>query len=129
MHELPVTQNILEIALRHAEQAQGIEITDIYLVIGQLSSFVDESIQFYWGLIADGTIAKNARLHFRRVAAEAECSQCYRRYAIYERGLLCPHCGGNQVNIVAGDEFYVEAIDVETSIESSTALSGGDIRP
>ena len=47
MHELPVTESILEIALRHAQEAGARRITDLYLIIGQLSTIVDDSIQFY----------------------------------------------------------------------------------
>lgn len=110
MHELPVTQNILEIVLRHAG---GHRVVGIYLVIGDLSSFVDESIQFYWGLIAEGTAAADARLHFRRIPAEMRCEECGAQYMIEHEQLLCPECGGARVRLVAGREFYVESIDVD----------------
>ena len=42
MHELSVTESVLEIACRHAEKAQASRVTDIYLEIGRLSSIVDE---------------------------------------------------------------------------------------
>jgi len=37
MHELPITESILEIAQRHGMQAGATRISDIFLVIGQLS--------------------------------------------------------------------------------------------
>jgi hydrogenase nickel incorporation protein HypA/HybF len=77
MHELPVTQSILDIALRHAE---GKRITDIYLVMGDLSRLVDDSIQFYWDIIAKDTVAAGATLHFRRVPAEFQCMVCFEKY-------------------------------------------------
>ena len=73
MHELSITESILEIALRHAQSLDATRIQNIYLVIGQLSTVVDESVQFYWGLVAEGTIAEDAQLQFRRIAAEMEC--------------------------------------------------------
>jgi hydrogenase nickel incorporation protein HypA/HybF len=113
MHELSVTESILEIALRHARQAGAGRITGIYLVVGQLSSLVDDSVQFYWDLIAKGTPAEGARLHFRRVPAELLCLECGRRYQPGQDDLACPTCGSPQVKVAAGEEFYLEAIDVE----------------
>ena len=85
MHELPITQSILDIALRHAEQAEARRVTDLYLVIGKLSYVVDDSVQFYWDVIAKDTIAEDAQLHFRRVPAEFLCLDCNHRYAPDER--------------------------------------------
>ncbi|NIS83090.1 MAG: hydrogenase maturation nickel metallochaperone HypA [Anaerolineales bacterium] len=114
MHELPVTESILEIALRHAEAAQASRVKSVFLVVGQLSSIVDDSVQFYWELIGQGTIAEGAQLHFRRVATEFECLDCLQGYTPSEDELGCPLCGGANVRVVAGDEFFVEAIDIET---------------
>ena len=64
MHELPIAQSILDISLRHAQQAGATRVTDLHLVIGKFSYVVDDSIQFYWDMIAKDTIAEGARLHF-----------------------------------------------------------------
>ena len=42
MHELPVAQSILKIALEHAEKANAKRIVDLNIVMGELSSIVDE---------------------------------------------------------------------------------------
>ena len=60
MHELAVTESVLEIAIRHAQEPKARNITDLYLVIGQWSNVVDDSVQFYWDIISEGTIAKGA---------------------------------------------------------------------
>jgi hydrogenase nickel incorporation protein HypA/HybF len=117
MHELPITQHILEIVLRHAEQAKALRVTDIYLVIGQLSSYVDESIQFYWDTLCRGTVAEGAQLHFEAVKAEVECQACGARSAWTEIAQGCPECGSLRVKVVAGEEFYVRAIRVQEADE------------
>ena len=48
MHELAVTESILKTSLEYAEKEQAKKVTDVFLVIGKLSSYVDDSIQFYW---------------------------------------------------------------------------------
>jgi len=60
MHELAVTEGLLEICLRHAEEARAKRVTDLYLVIGELSSIVDDSIQFYWEMISLDTLAEES---------------------------------------------------------------------
>lgn len=111
MHELSVTESILEIALRYAEEAEAARVTNLYLVIGDLSSVVDESVQFYWDFISEDTIAAGATLHFRRIRGEMECQECGVRYPPADN-LTCPACDSDDVRVVAGEEFTLEAIDI-----------------
>ncbi len=113
MHELPVAENILEISLRHARQAEARRITDLNLVIGQLASIVDDSIQFYWDIISKDTLAEGAILHFRRIETELRCQDCKIPYKPAAFDMACPLCGGSNVKVVAGEEFYLESIDIE----------------
>jgi hydrogenase nickel incorporation protein HypA/HybF len=113
MHELPVTESILEIALKHAQKAGAKRITALHLVIGQMASIVDDSVQFYWDFVAKDTLAEGARLTFRRVPTEFQCQDCMKRYAPDGEVLACPNCGSVRIKIIAGEEFFLEAIDVE----------------
>lgn len=113
MHELPVTQSILEIALRHAGQHNARRVRTIYVVIGQLSSIIDDSIQFYWDMIAEGTPAEGAKLEFRRLPAVLHCQNCGEKYTPLPGELACPKCESMHVKVISGEEFYLEAIDIE----------------
>lgn len=114
MHELSVTKSILEIALQHAAKAQAQRITGLYLVIGPLSSIVDDSVQFYWDVITEDTIAAGSQLHFRRTQTRLLCLDCNFTYSPEKEELACPSCGGIHIKILSGEEFSLEAIDVET---------------
>lgn len=113
MHELAVTQALLDLALQHAQQAAARQITDIHIVMGELSTNVDDSVQFYWDMIARGTLAEGARLHFCRVPAELQCVNCSHTYHPADGELVCPHCASTNVRIIAGEEFYLDSIDIE----------------
>lgn len=113
MHELPVAESILKIALDHAKNAGAKKITALNLVIGEMASVVDDSVQFYWDIIAKDTIAEGAVLNFRRVQAELQCMACFHKYQPDGRELVCPRCGGVGAKIIAGEEFTLESIDVE----------------
>ena len=47
MHELSITQSMLEIVLKQAEQAHAKKVTKINLVIGEMTGVVSDSVQFY----------------------------------------------------------------------------------
>jgi hydrogenase nickel incorporation protein HypA/HybF len=114
MHELTVTQNILNVALHHAENAGATRIEAIHLVIGQMASIIDDCVQFYWDIISKETLAQGAVLHFERILARLSCETCHRSYLLDESELTCPYCGGSAVKLIAGDEFYVDSIEVES---------------
>jgi hydrogenase nickel incorporation protein HypA/HybF len=114
MHELSVTESILEISLRHAKKANAKRITNLYLVIGQFASIVDDSVQFYWDIISKETIADGAKLHFKRLPATLACLDCNHQYNPGNNGFSCPNCKSERVKVVSGEEFFMEAIDVET---------------
>jgi hydrogenase nickel incorporation protein HypA/HybF len=113
MHELSVTESILNIASKHALQVNARQVTDIHIVIGALSSIVDDSIQFYWEMIAQETICANAQLHFKRIPATLACQDCGNTYTIDEELMPCPQCGSIQIKVVGGEEFWLESIEIE----------------
>jgi hydrogenase nickel incorporation protein HypA/HybF len=114
MHELAVTESILEITLRHAQESKARHVTDLFLVVGSLSSIIDDSVQFYWDFIAKDTLAAGAKLHFRRIPAEFLCLDCTRRFSPTGEDFQCPDCGSSRLKITAGEEFFLESIAIET---------------
>jgi hydrogenase nickel incorporation protein HypA/HybF len=114
MHELPVTESILKITLRHALTHEAKKVTDIYLVIGEWSSIIDDSIQFHWDILSDNTIAKGATLHFERIPVELLCNACAQVYAPTDKELICPKCESSNISVTKGDEFNINSIEIET---------------
>jgi hydrogenase nickel incorporation protein HypA/HybF len=114
MHELAITESILEIAVRHAEAQNATKITDLHIVMGQWASMVDDSIQFYWDIISEGTIAKGATLHFDRIPAALTCLACGQTYQPDVRALFCPNCQSTRIQVITGEEFRLDSIEIET---------------
>jgi hydrogenase nickel incorporation protein HypA/HybF len=124
MHELAVTQSVLEIVLRHARLAGGTRVSAIHLVVGQLSSIVDDSVAFYWEFVARDTPAEGARLDFRRVPARFRCNACGCEFSLQEETRDCPGCANGSVRLIAGDEFSVESIEVDAGGGTSSGPEG-----
>ena len=113
MHELAVTENILNIAVQHATQANALRVTSLQLVIGQLSSIVDDSVRFYWDMISAGTLCEGAQLQFERRPAMLKCLSCEQTYVLQGELTDCPNCHGAKIKVISGEEFYLESIEVE----------------
>jgi hydrogenase nickel incorporation protein HypA/HybF len=113
MHELAVTESILDIAVKYAQQAEASRVTDLYIVVGRLSSIVDDSVQFYWEMMSENTLCAGSKLHFERVPAEMVCMACGKTYTLDSELSPCPECGSPQVKVSSGDQFFLESIEIE----------------
>ena len=113
MHEYAVTQSIINTAVEEASKAGSDKITEIRLVIGDLSSILDESVQMYFDLISKDTPAEGAKLIFKRIPAQFSCKACCHIYDKPLKGFDCPQCGGSGFPTGVGSEFYIESIEVE----------------
>jgi hydrogenase nickel incorporation protein HypA/HybF len=110
MHELPITEGILKIA---ADAAGGRQITAIHLIVGELSSIVDDSVQFYFDMLSKGTLAEGAVLDFQRRPATIMCGDCGRASEVRAPlPSVCPYCGGTKLQVTGGRELRVESIEV-----------------
>ena len=112
MHELSITQNILNIVLEHAKRAGAEKVTAINLVVGELTGFVDDSIQFYFDMLSPDTIAAGAKLSIRRIPAEIRCRNCGEVFGLHDHSWACPKCSAPGGEILCGREFSVESIEV-----------------
>jgi hydrogenase nickel incorporation protein HypA/HybF len=114
MHELAVTESILKIALEASQKNGARRITTIDLVIGELSSVVDDSVQFYFDILSQGTLAERARLRFQRESSKGTCLDCQYEFVVrLPLTPTCPNCGGARLSVSGGREFHIASIEVE----------------
>ena len=113
MHELAITQGLIELVLEHAKKAGAKKVLRVNVVAGELSGFVDECMQFYYEQLSKGTIAEEAKLEFKRVPTTGRCRECSKEFQIEDLNWVCPQCKSNNVQLVGGTELFVESIEVD----------------
>ena len=113
MHELPITQSILNIALSEAKKNNAAKVTKIKIALGVMCGMVPECIQEYFNLISEDTIAYKAELVFRKIPVTFRCAECGEEFSCDRIRFRCDKCGSNRVKMLSGREFYVESIDIE----------------
>jgi hydrogenase nickel incorporation protein HypA/HybF len=114
MHELAVTQQLLQLALKEAAAAGAARVTALNVGIGELSTFSDDAVGFCWEHVARETACEGATIHFNRVAAQLTCRDCGRVHSWQGEPAPCPHCSSLRLEISAGDDLVLESIEVET---------------
>ncbi|MEW5705315.1 MAG: hydrogenase maturation nickel metallochaperone HypA [Actinomycetota bacterium] len=114
MHELGLTQSILDIAIEHANRNKASKILKINVRAGRMIALVDESMQFFFKYLTGGTIAEGADLVIEHIPIRIYCLACGVNSEVSEFEIYsCPKCGGSEVEIVSGREFFVDSIEVE----------------
>ena len=122
MHEMAVTQALLDMALKHCE---GRRITDVYLQVGRMSAIVPDSVEVFFEYLNEDTLAEGARLHFEIVPIEMTCQDCGAKMDLSEWEQEAPHvvmqkafacgcvCGGKNLRVTGGVSFGLTSISVE----------------
>jgi hydrogenase nickel incorporation protein HypA/HybF len=116
MHELPITESILKIVLKHAETNNVRQVVTIHLQVGKLSDLEDEWIQRYFDYLSKGTMAEGAKLKIERMPIMLQCSACATSYeAEAEKlgDLVCPNCGQKDSTLLSGREYYIKDMEVQ----------------
>jgi hydrogenase nickel incorporation protein HypA/HybF len=113
MHEFSITQQILDITLNKAKEADASRVNKIFLVIGDMSSVKDDSIQFYFNYMSENTIAQGATLSFRKIPIKVKCLHCSSSFVPTNESWICPYCFHEGVEVIEGKEFYIESIEVD----------------
>lgn len=112
MHELPVTEKILEIALSHAAKNKAKRIFSITLKVGGLTDLQGNWLQRYFDYLSRGTIAEGAELIIIPGGVQLRCDHCRTLIETTREKLqdeICPHCGSvDGLSIFSGREYFIE---------------------
>lgn len=113
MHELGLTQSLIDLVEREAEKQGFRKTLEIRMRLGEYSDVIPEYILELFPHAAKGTAAEGAQLLFERVPARFHCPDCGYEGPVERRAASCPQCGGVALKMTAGREFFVESLKVE----------------
>jgi hydrogenase nickel incorporation protein HypA/HybF len=123
VHELSLADAIVTIAREHADDRR---VTRVEVTIGHLRQVVPDALRFAFELVATGTNVEGASLNVEAVPARVLCMRCESESEARVFPLACRRCGGVDVEIVAGDELLVEALELEDEPIGRGAACGTD---
>ncbi|MHB8772182.1 MAG: hydrogenase maturation nickel metallochaperone HypA/HybF [Syntrophales bacterium] len=115
MHELSVTESLLQVVLRHAGAGGAVRVVSVSVRIGALSDLVNEWMQRYFDYLSRGTIAEGARIRIERIPVTFRCDACGAVFPADPRSreaIRCPGCGSEAMTLATGRECFVAGIEV-----------------
>ena len=108
MHELGITQGIIEIV---AERAAGARVNVVRLEIGKLSAIMPDAIRFCFDLCAQDTALDGAQLEIIEIPGRGRCRQCGGELAMKDF-FACCECGSIDIECIAGEQLKIKEMEV-----------------
>jgi hydrogenase nickel incorporation protein HypA/HybF len=113
VHEVALAQALWRQVVSEMARHEGRRLLALDLVVGAWSGADPESLEFALGLLMADSRWPDARVRLRREPLALVCRACGREFEAEDLNLVCPGCGGLDVDPVRGRELRLESLEIE----------------
>lgn len=113
MHELSLTQNIVELAVEHARRENATAIFSLTVEIGALSGVMADAVAFAFDVCSQNTLAQGARLEIRHIPGLGRCLSCHELTEMETLSYVCPLCGSLALETLQGQEMKFIEMEID----------------
>ncbi len=100
MHELGITQGIIDRAREVAVANGARKVSDLYLTMTPAADFTFDSIEMYFEMLAgEDALFKGAKLHLEWKPVAATCLKCSDEFSTDAQRPTCPQCGSTAIRL------------------------------
>ena len=112
MHELSLSRSILDNVLEKSHSQPEQRIYLICLRIGKLMRVDQQALRFGFEVLARGSVAEGAELKVEEVPAQAECTNCAKRFTLDNYFDPCPYCQTHGARVLQGEEMIIQSMEM-----------------
>lgn len=113
MHELSLSNGMLDIIRQQALEQRFARVRVVRMEIGALSCVEPDALKFCFESVTLGSVAEGAALHIVTVPGEAWCWDCQTSVSLLRRGEACARCGGYRLQVRDGEQIRLKELEVE----------------
>jgi hydrogenase nickel incorporation protein HypA/HybF len=123
MHEFSIAQNIIRIVKDTVAEENLPKVTKVKVKVGELSGVVPDALEFSFRIIADDNKIKKAQLEINSVPLKVKCKNCKKEFKLEFPSFVCPYCSSSDLEIITGNELFLESIELEEPDVASCSTS------
>jgi hydrogenase nickel incorporation protein HypA/HybF len=114
MHELSIVASIVDTVTESLAAYPGARVLEVRLRVGALASVVVESLEFCWGIAAEGTALERSRLVVKVLPVVMHCAPCGQDVELEGvQSFRCPRCGEPCFDLRQGRELEIESFEID----------------
>jgi hydrogenase nickel incorporation protein HypA/HybF len=112
MHEMVVAQNLVDAISLEARKHDARPVA-AKISCGELNAINDEVLSFAFEAIAKGTVCEGMVLQVEHKPMQARCGACKGMFALRLCEAQCPHCGGDDFELLPDAPLVLEEIEFD----------------
>jgi len=117
MHELSIADNVIRIVQEQLKQHPSTRVKAVYLQVGVMSNVLADSLVFGFETLIQDTDLRGAQLIIREIPVTVRCRTCSCESQIEQFQFQCRQCAGEDLEVISGDELFIESIEIEDKAE------------
>jgi hydrogenase nickel incorporation protein HypA/HybF len=113
MHELSIAENLVSIVSEEMSKAGLTKLNTVHLKVGEFTHLTPDALSFCFEIVVQGGPLEGARLEIEVVPTTGFCNKCREEFRVEGALFVCPKCLGGDVDVKAGREMTIEALDAD----------------
>ena len=110
MHELGIISSMVK-TIEQIVQEQGLtQVQKLVLEVGELSGVVPRYMEECYPAAVYKTFMQDTVLELETVPGIVRCRTCGREFNAMQQDFRCPQCGGENLEILSGNDVIIKEI-------------------
>jgi|SRR5580704_7974098 hydrogenase nickel incorporation protein HypA/HybF len=119
MHELSIVSSVVDQVIETLNAYPGARVKEVRLRLGALSAVIEDSLQFCYGIAAEGTPLEGSVLIVKVLPIIMHCDSCNADVELPGvQSFRCPQCDTPVSDLRQGRELEIESIEIEDEEET-----------